>query len=121
MHPRGVESVLAPSVLVACMISAVTAAIFAVVAWLNSQPHVVAELRTSMLRLEADRVEWLQRMDSFADAAQHDLDQAGDQRRKAQNVANRNKRTDSERANGPPAPLGADQVLEQTAEFWRGR
>ncbi len=119
MHPRGV---LAPSILVACAISAVTAAIFAVVAWLNSQPHVLAQLRHDLLALEADRVTWLQRMETFADAAQHDLEQAGEQRRKAQNAANRNARTSS---NGPPdqadAPVSEEQLIEQTAAYWAGR
>ena len=51
-----------------------------------------------------------------------DLEQAAEHRLKAKNTANRNARRDQPAANGPPAvPLTEDQLIAQTAEFWRSR
>lgn len=120
MHPR---TVLAPSILVACVLAAVLSACCALIAWFNSQPRIIAQLSKQMHVLEADRGVWLVRMESFAAAAGHDLELAAEHKTKAQNTANRNARREAGAANGPqpPAPVTEEQLLAQTAEYWRSR
>ena len=113
--------VLTSSLLVAFGALSVISLACAVLAWSNGQPAVIRGLRDSMQQLEADRVVWLQRMDSYADAARHDLAQSADQRRRSQNAANRNRKADqAPAANGPPV-MNEDAVIAQAAEYWHGR
>lgn len=112
--------VLSTSILVACALCSVGALACAVIAWSNGQPRVVRALRDQMTALEADRVEWLQRMSSFADAARHDLEQSEVYNRKAQNRENRSKRQEP---NAVPTPsFGDDDAgLAAVEQYWAGR
>jgi len=122
MDPATVGAVSA-SVLVACLFSALAAGACAVLAWSNARPATLRRLLQKMEALQGDRTEWLQRMESFADAAAHDLDQAKEQRRAVQNKANRQVR--EERRNGPEihgAVFGpGDEGIDAARAYWAQR
>ena len=76
-----------------------------------------------MAALERDRVAWMQTMETFAGAARHDLEQATEQKRKAQNVANRAGRAEVKPVvNAAPGLMGDDDAgLQAVREYWAAR
>ena len=109
------------SLVVGFGLSALLSAVCAVVAWSNGQPRVVRGLCDSMAALERDRVAWLQTMETFAGAARHDLELATEQKRKAQNTANRAK-TPEPKPVSPGGLMGDDDAgLQAVREYWAAR
>ena len=115
---------LSASILVAYGVATLVCVVCAVLAWSNAQPRVIRGLRDSMQALEAGQAEWLTRMDSFADAARHDLELADGHRKKAQAVANRGggRQVPAEAPNGPTLAFDTgDAGIAQAAAYWAGR
>ena len=114
--------VLSWSLVVGFGLSAILSTVCAVLAWSNGQPRVVRALCDSMAALERDRAAWLQTMETFADAARHDLEQATEQKRKAQNTANRAQAREVPKANPAQTLMGDDDAgLQAVREYWAAR
>lgn len=112
--------VLASSLVVAAAVAASLAASFAVAAWRSARPRVVRELQEDVaaladrqLALEADRPEWVKRLETLAATAAADLEESKRRHRSAVNAANRAAAGNTNGAESqPPRALNEDEQLD---------